>query len=384
MKKEPIRVAHIIGKMVAGGVENVVFNYYREIDKTKIQFDFFYDADSVVEPPKELIDLGARFYKIPPYQNIIKYIKSLYCIFKKNNYKIVHSHMNTLSVFSLLAAKMADIPVRVAHNHSVPDGRDWKRNIMKNLLKQFSKVYSTDYFACSEKAGRWLFSDKSYDNGEVYLLKNAIYFDKYNIEKSTRDEILDKYNLKNKFVVGHVGRFTLAKNHNFLLEIFKEIVNQNENAILLLIGDGELREEIVNKIKSLNLENNIVMTGRVLNTEVYYSVMDVILIPSIFEGLSLTAIEAQASFVPVVSSHAVPLEAKISDGFYYLNLDDSALTWAKLTLDIVNKPCNFIESYNDYDIKKTTRNLEKWYLDKIGLYKNRENIYMMESKKEEK
>ena len=254
MEKQPIRVAQIIGKMVAGGVENVVFNYYREIDKTIIQFDFFYDSDSIVEPPKDLIELGARFYKIPPYQSLFKYMKSLYSIFMENKYKIVHSHMNTLSVFSLFVAKRAAIPVRIAHNHSVPDGVDWKRNTLKYVLKQFSKVYSTDYFACSEKAGRWLFSNRSYDKGEVYLLKNAINFDKYKIETSIKEKVISKYKLKNKFVVGHVGRFTLAKNHDFLLKIFKQIVEMKDDAVLLLVGDGELRDDIINKIKFLKFQ----------------------------------------------------------------------------------------------------------------------------------
>lgn len=371
MEKQPVRVAQIIGKMLAGGVENVIFNYYREIDKNKIQFDFFYDSDSIVEPPDDLIKLGARFYKTPPYQNIVQYMKFLYNVFTKNKYKIVHSHINTLSVFPLLVAKISRIPIRIAHNHSVPDGDDWRRNILKNILKQFSKVYATDYFTCSEKAGRWLFGEKTYNRGEVYLLKNAIDFQKYKIEKDIKIKVLEEYNLKNKFIVGHVGRFTLAKNHDFLLEIFKEITKLRDDAILILIGDGELREKIENKIKSLALEDNVIIVGKVSNVEIYYSIMDIVLIPSIFEGLSLVAIEAQASFVPVIASYAIPLEAKISSGFCYLDLNDSAYVWAKMALDFSYKPCKLNKYHHNYNIKKTTKNFEKWYIKKyFDLYEN--------------
>lgn len=182
-----IRVAQIIGKMWAGGVETVIFNYYKAIDHSKVQFDFYYDADSTVEPPQDLIDMGARFYKLPPYQKLWKYIPALRHQLKNNHYTIIHSHLNTLSVFPLFTAWTVGIPTRIAHNHSVPGGNEWKRNVAKFILKKFSKVFATDYFACSEKAGRWLFGDKEFQKGNVTVIKNAIDFEKFNItEKSQR------------------------------------------------------------------------------------------------------------------------------------------------------------------------------------------------------
>ena len=151
--KTPFRIAHIAGKLANGGVENVIFNYYRAIDKEKIQFDIFYDEDSTCNPPEELIALGARFIKIPPYQKLWRYIPSLIKELKKGNYKIVHSHLNTLSVFPLFAAFCARVPIRIAHNHSVPAGNEAARNLLKNFLKLFSNVFATNYAACSERAG---------------------------------------------------------------------------------------------------------------------------------------------------------------------------------------------------------------------------------------
>ena len=156
-KNEPVRVAQIMGKLWAGGVEMVVFNYYRAIDKNKIQFDFYYDADSTVEPPQDLLDMGARFYKVPPYQNLPQYISKLKKCFIKNHYLIVHSHLNTLSIFPLFVAWMCNVPIRIAHNHSVPSGKEPQRDVLKYFLRIFARVFPTEYFACSEKAGRWMY-----------------------------------------------------------------------------------------------------------------------------------------------------------------------------------------------------------------------------------
>lgn len=222
-KDEPIRVAQIMGKLWAGGVEMVVFNYYRAIDKSKIQFDFYYDADSTVEPPQNLIDMGARFYKIPPYQKLPQYIRELKKHLKENQYLIVHSHLNTLSVFPLFVAWMCRVPVRVAHNHSVPSGKELKRDALKYFLRIFGRVFPTDYFACSEKAGRWMFGNRNYDAGKVVVIKNATDFERFRVGEEIIEKLKKQLGLNDKFVIGHIGRFTFAKNHEFLLDVFKKI-----------------------------------------------------------------------------------------------------------------------------------------------------------------
>lgn len=219
-KDEPIRVAQIMGKLWAGGVEMVVFNYYRAIDKSKIQFDFYYDADSTVEPPQDLIDMGARFYKIPPYQKLPQYIRELKKHLKENQYLIVHSHLNTLSVFPLFVAWMCRVPVRVAHNHSVPSGKELKRDALKYFLRIFGRVFPTDYFACSEKAGRWMFGNRNYDAGKVVVIKNATDFERFRADEETIEKLKKQLGLNDKFVIGHIGRFTFAKNHEFLLDVY--------------------------------------------------------------------------------------------------------------------------------------------------------------------
>lgn len=364
-KNEPMRVAQIVGKLWAGGVEAVVFNYYRQIDKSKVQFDFFYDADSTVEPPQSLIEMGARFYRIPPYQKLLQYIIVLKKYFKENQYKVVHSHINTLSVFPLFVAWTEKIPVRIAHNHSVPGGKEVGRNILKSLLKIFSKVFSTDYFACSEKAGRWLFGNKEYDRGKVLVVNNAVDFNRFQLCGERVEEYRVKYKIKDKFVVGHIGRFTYAKNHSFLFKVFVEILKRREDAVLLLVGDGELRDEINREIITNNIENRVILAGKVMDTENYYGLIDVMVIPSLYEGLSLTTIESQVAGIPVVASEAIPEEAVISNVCKRLSLENTPKDWANEIMNIVTISAQLNENSKKYDIKRSSDILTTWYYSRL-------------------
>lgn len=347
--------------MWAGGVEAVVFNYYRAIDHDKFQFDFYYDADSTVEPPRDLIDMGARFIMLPPYQKLTKYINELRKHLRKEKYAIVHSHLNTLSVFPLYAAWRENVPVRIAHNHSVPGGNELKRNVAKQILRCFSKLFSTHYFACSEKAGRWMFGDKDFDLGKVYVLKNAVDFDKFRMTDIEVENVKKEYGIEGKLVVGHVGRFTYAKNHQFLLDVFKEITKKRNDAILLLVGDGELHDDIVSGIKHRDLINQVVMVGKVQAPEKYYRVNDVLVLPSIYEGLSMSTIESQISGVPVVISKAIPKEAVISNGCVYMDIKEPASKWADAIIKLAGKEIKLKKTSKDYDIKMQVPKLECWY-----------------------
>lgn len=361
---EPIRVAQIMGKLLAGGVEMVVFNYYRAIDKNKVQFDFYYDADSTVDPPQDLVDMGARFIQIPPYQKLPSYLKTLKKYFKENNYTIVHSHINTLSVFPLYMAWRCKVPIRIAHNHSVPGGESIKRTTLKYVLKVISKIFPTDYFACSEKAGRWLFGDKSFDVGNVTVIKNAVDFKRFRPNDEVIKPLKEKYKLDNKFVIGHVGRFTFAKNHRFLIDIFKEIVKRKENAVLMLVGDGEMNEQIHSWVKDAEIEDKVVFVGQVTNPELYYRLANVMVLPSVFEGLSLSTIESQIAGIPVVVSTAIPEEAVISN--CCVRLDLTSAEWCDTILSIANKPVSLDERSASYDITKAALKLEEIYLKKVG------------------
>ena len=358
----PIRIAYIIGKMWAGGVEAVVFNYYRAIDHNKFQFDFYYDADSTVDPPQDIIDMGARFIKLPPYQQLPIYIKTLRRYLRNGNYTIVHSHLNTLSVFPLYAAWREHVPVRIAHNHSVPGGNESKRNALKNILKHFSRLFANEYCACSEKAGRWLFGDELYDDGRITVLKNAIDFTKFKIDNETVCKKRNELKLsKDMFVLAHVGRFTAAKNHEKVISIFRAVKKIKPNAVLVLVGDGEEHEKIDRWIDQYGIRDSVIMTGKVSDPQNYYPLFDVFILPSVFEGVPVTVVEAQISGVPCVISDVVNPDVIISNTCHYLNINEVDEVWAKEVLAVSEERTELNENANNYNIEYAVGMLESKY-----------------------
>ena len=365
--QEPIRIAQIIGKWLGGGVESVVMNYYRHIDRTKIQFDFICDEDSTNIPYDEIKKLGGKIILVPPYQKVFEYQKDLIKIFKDNNYKIVHSHLNTLSVFPLRAAKKAGVPVRIAHSHSTTNKKEWKKNLVKQVLRPFSKVYATNYMCCSELAGRWLFGNKEYNKGNVYLLNNAIDLDKFKYDEQLRNKKRKELNIKDDtLVIGHIGRFVEQKNHKFLIDIFNEVHKQNNNSLLILVGQGPLMEEIKEKVKKLGLEDCVKFLGQRNDVNELYQVFDVFCLPSLYEGLPVVGIEAQATGLLCVLSDDMTKETKVLNETEFLSLKQSADIWAKI---ILNKQLILLDKNNTakkkiavgYDINNESFKLEKIY-----------------------
>ena len=362
----PIRVAQIIGKAINGGTESFAMNYYTHIDRSKIQFDFFVESTSKIIDKEKIESLGGKVVIIPSYTHVFAYIKTLKRLFKDGNYDIVHSNMNALSVFALYAAKKAGVKVRIAHSHSTTNKKEHLRNFIKNILRLFSKKYATHYFACSELAGRWLFGDKTFDKGEVIIINNAIELEKYKFNQSTRDSLRAKYGLSNQFVIGHVGRFMSQKNHTFLIDIFNEVQKHCTDARLLLIGDGPLYEEIVNKVHTFNFNDKVIFTGVKQNAFDYYNAMDVFILPSLYEGLGMVLIEAQANGLPCVASTEVPRDVNVAGQVDFFNLNDSAEYWANhiVNLDIkTDRGAYFYKLRNSiFDIQSETQKLEELYL----------------------
>ena len=370
MEEKPIRVAQIIGKWVGGGVEAIVMNYYRHIDRSKVQFDFICDEDSTLIPYDEIENLGGKVIIIPPYQKVFKYHKELKKVLKDGNYKIVHSHINTLSVFSLWAAKSAGVPVRIAHSHSTTNKKEKMKNLQKKILRPFSKMFATYYMACTEYAGRWLFGNKEYDKGNVYLLNNAIDLNKFKYDKDIRNSKRKELNInEDTLVIGHVGRFVEQKNHVFLINLFNEYHRKNKNIVLLLIGQGNLENEIKKKTKNLGLNKEVIFMGQKENISEYYNVMDLFLFPSLYEGLGMVTIEAQANGLPCIVSTAIPEIAKLTECLEFVGLDENIEIWiSKLEkLKTLTRRSHVNEiSERGYDIRKEAKKLEEVYLEFMG------------------
>lgn len=348
------------------GVESFIMNYYRNIDKTKVQFDFIVDSDSKLVPLKEIEDLGGRVIKVPPYQNIFKYLKETRKIFKENKYKIVHAHLNTLSIFPLFSAFLAKVPVRIAHSHSTSNKKEWKKNIIKWILRPMSKLFATNYFACSKYAGAWLFGKKALNKNQITIIKNAINLEKFSFNENVRNEIKRKLKIENKFIIGCVGRFMEQKNHRFLIDIFEQVHKEKENSVLLLIGSGNLEEEIKNKIKALNLEKCVYFLGVKSNVYDYMSAMDAFVLPSLYEGLGMVLIEAQVSGLKCFTSNVVPKEAQITNNIKFLPLDNLEV-WKKAILEEdytqVRKGRLEEAKLHNYDIKIEAEKLCNKYIN---------------------
>lgn len=359
-----IRIAQIIGKWVGGGVEAVVMNFYRHINRDKVQFDFICDEDSIAIPYEEIEKLGGKVILIPPYQNFIKYQKELKKVLKNGKYKIIHSHINTLSVFPLRAAKKVGIPVRIAHNHSTSNKKEVARNLIKQILRPFAKVYANNYFCCSEYAGRWLFGNKSYDKGEVYLLNNAIELDQYKYDGGKRTKIRKDLGISNDtFVIGHIGRFCETKNQEFLIDVFSEVVKKRENVLLLLIGQGPQLETMKNKVLNLGLKDKVKFLGQREDANILYQAMDVFAFPSLYEGLGLVVVEALTSGLKCIVSNFVPKEVDlVKDKVFFCNLENKE-TWVEEILrEDKIRNINIDTITKKYDIISKSKELEDFYL----------------------
>lgn len=362
----PVRIAHIIGKWLGGGVESVVMNYYRNMNHNKIQFDFICDEDSTNIPYKEIEALGGKVILVPPYQHVFKYQREMIRILKDGNYQIVHSHINTLSVFPLRAAKRAGVPVRIAHSHSTTNKKEWKKNIVKNILKPFSKLFATNYFACSELAGRWLFGNKTFDDGKVNIINNAIDLEKFTYNEEVRIIKRKELNIhENTLVIGHIGRFVTQKNHSFLIDIFNEVLKQREDAVLLLIGQGPLQQEIEQKVKDLNISDRVNFLGQRSDANELYQAFDIFLLPSLYEGLPVVGVEAQASGNLCYLSDDMTKETRVLDSTKFMSLLNTAEEWADNILKDVK---NYKKHDTKEEVSKYGFNIQKEVNKLVDIY----------------
>lgn len=368
------RIAVIMGKMHSGGKKNLVMEYYRHIDKSKIQFDFICDSDSNAIPTEEIEDMGGRVYVISPYQNIIKNMHEMYNIIKRNNYKIVHGYNNTMNVFAMFVAKIANVPIRINESISMgADKGDWKNNI-KKMLRPFSKLFSNIYMANGETCGRWQFGDKIYEKDKVKIFKTIINTESNGYSKELRDNTRKKYGITAEcIVIGHIGRLTEQKNSVFLIDIFNEIVKKNSNVRLILVGDGNLKKQVLKRISSYGISDYVIYLGRTEKIYELYNAMDVFLLPSLYEGLPVVGIEAQCTGLPVFFSDAVPKESSPCDDLgFFISLKNTAEEWADIiltnTIELVKNRHERKAELKRYGFDSDTEanKLGEYYLELVG------------------
>ncbi len=360
---EPIRVLQVVTYMGRGGLETMLMNYYRNIDRNKVQFDFLTHRDERWDYDDEIESLGGKIYHLPKLNPFSKsYLNALDKFFKEHKeYQIVHCHQDCLSGVVLKVAKKNGVRFTIAHSHSASQDKNLKY-LIKVLAKKNIKKYSDKMFACGEEAGKWMFET---DNFEV--LNNAIDTDLYTYNKEKADKVKKEFGIENKFVVGHVGRFNYPKNHKFIIDVFNEVQKVKEDSVLMLIGDGDLRHEIEQKVRDLGLSDKVIFTGVRSDVNDLMQGMDVFLFPSIYEGLPVTMVEAQASGIKCIISDKVPLECKMTKNVVVVKLEESPQNWAKEILkyekyERQNTKEEIVKA--NFDIKANAKYLQEFYLNK--------------------
>lgn len=364
-----VRILQDVGSMNRGGLETLIMNIYRNIDRTKIQFDFLYNTMEKTDYDDEIESLGGRIYRTCCRRDgIFRYRKELNEFYKKHTeYKVVHKHLSSLTdVESLRFATKYGIGKRIVHIHNTKEGGSRLHKYL-HMINQFGlEKYANRYFACSDSAALWL-SRKLYKNDKCVIINNAIECKKFEFSAESRMEIRKKHNIDDKFVVGHVGRFMPQKNHSFLVDIFVEILKLKKDSILLLVGEGVDREKIEEKVKRLGIEENVIFAGKVTNVNDYMNAMDVFVMPSLHEGLPVVLVEAQAAGLEMyVPTDVVPKKTDMTGLITFVDLQNDAKTWAKIVIDNFkeNDRYGYVSMLkdNNFDASNVARQLEKIYI----------------------
>lgn len=323
------RVAIIMGKMHSGGKKNLVMEYYRHIDRTQIQFDFICDEDSNAVPKDEIESLGGRVFMVAPYQNILKNIHDIKKICKQNKYNIIHGYNGTMNVFAMYVGWRCHIPIRINESISMAHRAD-KKTILKNLLKPFTKMFSTHYMANGEACGRWQFGDKLFEAGKVAIFKTVINTQTCKFDIALREKTRTVYNLSDNIVIGHIGRLTEQKNTLFVIDIFYNIVKIETKARLLIIGDGNLKDAMLERIDKYGIKDKVLYLGRREDIAQFYNAMDCFVLPSLYEGLPVVGVEAENCGLPMFYSTEIPTESSAChDLGHFISLDKTAKEWAE-------------------------------------------------------
>lgn len=364
--EKPIRVLHIVTHMNRGGLETMIMNYYRHIDRNKIQFDFLTHRSDKKDYDNEILSLGGKIYHLPPLNPFsLQYRKALKTFFKQHpEYQIVHCHLDCMSAIPLKYAKKSGIQNRIAHSHNTSQ----EKNI-KYLIKLFYKnkitQYATKLLSCGDNAGNWMFNGAEFD-----VLNNAIDVQQFSYNVERRNNIRHELNIQDKLVFGHVGRFNEQKNHYFLIDIFNEINQLRSNSVLLLIGEGELRQQIYEKVTSLNLTDSVKFLGLRSDIHDLLNGMDCFLFPSLYEGLPVSIIEAQASGLLCIKSSNVTDECIVTDNVVSISLEMNAKEWAKVILNEIDsferKNTSNDVINNGFDIVANTKKLESIYMEMVN------------------
>lgn len=360
-------ILHVVGRLAVGGAESLIMNIYNRAKKDNVQFDFVAHG-SVASYKEEIEDLGGRVFICPSYtgKNHFEYIKWWKKFFDEHpEYNIIHTHVRSTAAIILRLAKKHNL-YTISHAHSISNGKGMNAWIKKFLFQRNIVKFTDVAMVCSEKAGLWQFGKNYRKQTKAIEINNGIDVEGYYRTSGEKEQLKCDFDLKQSFVVGNVSRFTAAKNHNFLLEIFSEIKKRKSNAKLILIGAGSEREKILEQIGLLNLENDVLMLGERLDVPDILNAMDVFVFPSKWEGFGIAALEAQAAGLPTFVSNGVSEAVCVSPLAKMISLNKSASEWAEVILENSSLKCDDVATIirnAGFDINLTVKTVLNTYRD---------------------
>lgn len=362
---KPIKVLLFSLSENIGGIETLLRNLNKQFDHSEFEFDFVTTYASPVYK-EEFLSSGSRIFKLPSQKRVISYYFALKKIIKQNHYDVIHVNKNSCAdITPFLVGHRLHVPVIIAHAHNTKSSVGRAADILHYFNRPRVDRLMTHAFASSQAAAEWMFGKKYCKTHAVPILKNGIQLESLRFDETKREEIRQRLSLGGKFVLGHVGRFSPRKNHDFLLEIFKTIHEKNPKSVLMLIGTGPLMAQIQRKIHVLGLSDAVMFMGAQKNINEYYAAMDAFILPSLADDLPVAAIEAQASGLPVFVSDTIDGEVEITDTVKWLSLQQPAEIWA----DMVLNTCDCFERKDQsealrcagYDIGQTAGRIAEVY-----------------------
>lgn len=364
-----IKVLQCIGSLELGGSQAFIMNIYRKIDRSKVQFDFVVFPETVEGFYNEVKALGGKIYVCPRFsaRNCVAFVRWWHRFFQEHKeYRIIHSHVRSVASIYLSIAKKYGLRT-IIHSHSTSNGKGFAATVKAVLQKPLPKI--ADYlFACSDLAGEWLFGKEATTWPNYRMIPNGIDCKKFAFSQELQQQTRREWNIPDDaFVVGHIGRFHEAKNHSFLVQVFEKVLQTCPNAILLLVGDGSLKEEIERHCVDAGIMGNVRFTGSQMAPEKFYPAMDVLVFPSKWEGLPVSVVEAQASGLPCLTSDAVTQNVKLTDLVKYLSIQEREQHWAEEILRHAHKKREEISKENfkrmqSFEIRTVAKEMQEFYL----------------------
>jgi len=368
-----IKVLHIVHALTrGGGLCNFIMNYYRTIDRTRIQFDFLYFKEVEDDFKDEITQLGGKYYKMSEPSTNPSFIKEREDFFRKHkgDYTAIHCHVLFAAAIFAKTAKKYGVENIIVHSHSTGYGIGFLRKIRNYYLVKQARRLATCRLACSEESAIFMFGKKAVYKGTVAVIRNAIDCNKYIFDEKIRHAVREDLGIKEYFVVGHVGGFVPLKNHLFLIDVFKEICKIIPDSVLILVGgegtaSGSTKSDVMYKVEKLGLTDKVKFLGIRKDVNRLMMAMDVFVFPSVFEGFGLVMVEAQTTGLPSFASTSVPNAVKCTDLAYFLPLSAGPKEWAATILQNNSNQHRRmdISGFEAYDIRKQKEILENIYLE---------------------